>query len=116
MITVTFCEKDDRLTGFQISGHSGYAEQGADIVCAAVSSAAILTANTATEVLHLQADVKEEDGFMHFQTEPADVNAAQPLLQGFKLHCRELQKVYPQNIRCQTKKYSIKIRRCNNNA
>ena len=116
MITVTFCVRDDLLTGFQISGHSGYAEQGSDIVCAAVSSAAILTANTATEILHLQADVREEDGFMHFQAEPADVSAAQPLLQGFKLHCKELQKVYPQNIRCQTKKYSIKIRRCNNNA
>ena len=47
---------------------------------------------------------------------PADIDAAQPLLQGFLLHCRELSKTYPQNIRCQTKKYSIKIRRCNNNA
>ncbi len=116
MITVTFCVRDDLLTGFQISGHSGYAEAGTDIVCAAVSSAAILVANTATEVMHLNAEVKEKDGFLHFQTEAADAAAAQPLLQGFLLHCKELQKVYPQNIRCQTKKYSIKIRRCNNNA
>lgn len=113
MITVTFCVNDEMLTGFQISGHSGRSEAGTDIVCAAVSSAAILTANTATEILHLKADVKDEDGFMHFQAEPSDVNAAQPLLEGFRLHCKELQKVYPQNIRCQTKKYSIKIRRCN---
>ena len=82
MITVTFCVRDERLTGFQITGHSGYGEQGTDIVCAAVSSAAILVANTATEVLHLNADVKEKDGFLHFQTEAADTVAAQPLLQG----------------------------------
>ena len=116
MITVTFCARGETLTGFQISGHSGYDEQGKDIVCAAVSSAAILVANTATEILHLQADVKEADGVLHFQTEEADATIAQPLLQGFQLHCKELAKTYPQNIRCQTKKYSIKIRRCNNNA
>ncbi|MBQ7597641.1 MAG: ribosomal-processing cysteine protease Prp [Clostridia bacterium] len=116
MITVTFCGTKDRLTGFQIHGHSGFDEAGKDIVCAAVSSAAILTANTATEILHLHAQVTDADGEMQFQLEPADIDAAQPLLQGFLLHCRELSKTYPQNIRCQTKKYSIKIRRCNNNA
>ena len=29
----------DRITGFEARGHSGYAEAGADIVCAAVTSA-----------------------------------------------------------------------------
>ena len=32
--------KGERL-GFRITGHSGYSEQGSDIVCAAVSSALI---------------------------------------------------------------------------
>ena len=62
MITVTFCGTKDRLTGFQIHGHSGFDEAGKDIVCAAVSSAAILTANTATEILHLHAQVTDADG------------------------------------------------------
>ena len=39
MTTVTIFSEEDRLTGFEVSGHSGYAEAGADIVCAAVTSA-----------------------------------------------------------------------------
>jgi len=30
--------EDGRITGFSVSGHSGYAEAGQDIVCAAVSA------------------------------------------------------------------------------
>ena len=32
--------------GFTCMGHAGYAKRGKDIVCAAVSSAAIMSANT----------------------------------------------------------------------
>lgn len=53
MITVTFSEK-----GFEVSGHSGYAEEGSDIVCAAVSSATELTVNAITEVLKIKAKVE----------------------------------------------------------
>ena len=42
MIRATF-RKD--LSGFTISGHSGYAEAGRDIVCAAASSMTILVCN-----------------------------------------------------------------------
>ena len=47
MIEVEFFrEPDGTLTGYTFSGHSDYAEQGSDIVCAAVSSAAYMAANT----------------------------------------------------------------------
>ena len=38
---MTRCEffmEDERITGFSVSGHSGYAEEGSDIVCAAISA------------------------------------------------------------------------------
>ncbi len=38
MTTVKFKNESGRITGFSCSGHSGYAEEGSDIVCAAVSS------------------------------------------------------------------------------
>ena len=38
MTTVVFRMEGDRITGFEARGHSGYAEAGADIVCAAVST------------------------------------------------------------------------------
>lgn len=53
MTTVTFHSADSRLDGFVVEGHSGYAEEGADIVCAAVSAAVGLTECTINEVLGL---------------------------------------------------------------
>ena len=65
MIQVSFLTlKSGELVGFWIQGHSGYAEEGSDIVCAAVSSAAYMTANTILEVLGISADVTAEDGDM----------------------------------------------------
>ena len=36
MTTVQFRMEGGRITGFDAVGHSGYAEEGTDIVCAAV--------------------------------------------------------------------------------
>ena len=38
MTTITFRSEGGRIIGFDSQGHSGYAEEGADIVCAAISS------------------------------------------------------------------------------
>lgn len=41
MITITLVhDKEHRITGFRATGHSGYSEEGSDIVCAAVSALA----------------------------------------------------------------------------
>ena len=47
-----------RITGFDVQGHSGYAEAGADIVCAAITSAVRLVEATVNDVLGLAASVK----------------------------------------------------------
>ena len=38
MTAVTFFRDETGLSGFRAKGHSGYAEEGSDIVCAAVSA------------------------------------------------------------------------------
>ena len=38
MTTVKFVLEGDRICGFSVFGHSGYAKEGSDIVCAAVSA------------------------------------------------------------------------------
>ena len=58
MTTITFHSAQGRLDGFVVEGHSGYAEAGADIVCAAVSAAVGLVECTVNEVLGLEASVK----------------------------------------------------------
>ena len=63
---MTRCEffmDGDRITGFSVSGHSGYAEAGADIVCAAISTAVTMAEATINDVCGAKAKVrvKEED-------------------------------------------------------
>lgn len=38
MTTITFFYKNDACCGFSVKGHSGYAHEGSDIVCSAISS------------------------------------------------------------------------------
>ena len=52
MIRAEFYEQQGLLTGFKFSGHSGYADAGEDVACAAVSSAVQLTANILEEFGH----------------------------------------------------------------
>ena len=61
MTTVVFRMEGDRITGFEARGHSGYAEAGADIVCAAVTSAVRLTECAVNDVLGLEAAVKVKE-------------------------------------------------------
>lgn len=49
MTTVTFYRSDDTVWGFTSDGHSGYAEEGSDIVCAAISSMSLLVVNAIEE-------------------------------------------------------------------
>ena len=55
MTRCEFFTEDDRITGFSVSGHSGYAEQGADIVCAAVSAVVTMAEATINDVLGAKA-------------------------------------------------------------
>ena len=51
MTRVEFFDHEGRITGFCCSGHSGYAEAGGDVVCAAVSTAVKLAECTINDVL-----------------------------------------------------------------
>ena len=84
--------------GFRISGHSGFSKEGTDIVCAAVSSAAYLTANTITDVIGVSAEISVEDGLMLFRIPEKGAAVCGALLKGFRLHMAALQKQYPKNI------------------
>ena len=99
MITVTFYKSGDLLTGFNISGHSGYAEEGADIVCAAVSSAAIMAANTITDIMHISAEVTVGDGLIDFKLSPDEAKKSLSILEGLKLHLNALSEQYTKYIK-----------------
>jgi uncharacterized protein YsxB (DUF464 family) len=87
------------LLGFSIDGHAEYGEHGTDIVCAAVSSAAFMTVNTVTDILHVSAQVlMEEDGSLSLRVTKGDAVQCRKILAGFKLHMIGLEEQYPENI------------------
>lgn len=87
------------LTGFSVRGHSGMAESGSDILCAAVSSAAFLTANTVLEVLHVSPTALiAEDGEMLLRFREQDARLCRDILLGLKLHLEGLSEQYPERL------------------
>ncbi|WOC33321.1 MULTISPECIES: ribosomal-processing cysteine protease Prp [Caproicibacterium] len=87
-----------QCVGFAFSGHAGSREAGRNVVCAAVSSAAYLTANALTDVLHSKAEITEQDGVLHLRVPPADEPKCRPFLQALKLHIENLEEQYPKYI------------------
>ncbi|MEG0980129.1 MAG: ribosomal-processing cysteine protease Prp [Oscillospiraceae bacterium] len=87
------------VTGFEVNGHSGFGESGEDIVCAAVSSVAYMTANTITDIMNVDAKISVKDGYMRLELKRADAKYAQEILKGFEAHIQCLADDYPKNIK-----------------
>ena len=61
MTRCEFFTEGERITGFSVSGHSGYAEAGKDIVCAAISAIVTMAEATINEVCGAKAKVRVKD-------------------------------------------------------
>ena len=102
MTRCEFFTEDDRITGFSVSGHSGYAEAGADIVCAAVSTAVTMAEATINDVCGAKAKVrvKQEDARITL-TLPAscdEEDTVQAVLAAMMLTLMNLRDDYPDYI------------------
>ena len=104
MTTITFRTENDRIIGFDSQGHSGYAEAGEDIVCAAITSAIRLVEATINDVLGLAASVKvkESEALISLRL-PGGLgataeSACQAILTGMMVYFTELHEEYPDNI------------------
>ena len=98
MTRCEFFTEGDRITGFSVSGHSGYAEAGQDIVCAAISAVVTMAEATINEVCGAKAKVrvKEEDARITL-TLPAscdEEDAVQAVLSGMMLTLISLREDY----------------------
>ena len=104
MTTVTFHSGSGRIDGFVVEGHSGYAEEGSDIVCAAVSAAVGLTECTINEVLGLGAPVKAREETARISLKlPAGLSeeneyTCQNLLTGMMVYLQAMAEEYPENL------------------
>ena len=104
MTTVTFLTEGRRIVGFDAVGHSGYAEAGEDIVCAAVTSAIRLVECSLNEVMGIAASLKvsEETAAISLRL-PGSLgdtaeSTCQTLLAGLMVYLSQLHSEYPDNV------------------
>ena len=90
---------EDRISGFSISGHSGYAEAGSDIVCAAISAVVTMAEATINDVCGAKAKVRVKDEQARITlTLPASCDeeeTVQAVLAGMMVTLLSLQEDYP---------------------
>ena len=102
MTRCEFFTDNERITGFSVSGHSGYSEAGSDIVCAAVSAVVSMVESTINDVCGAKAKVrvKEADARVTL-TLPAscdEEDTVQAILAGMMLYLCNLREDYPDYI------------------
>ena len=94
--------EDERITGFSVSGHSGYAESGSDIVCAAISAVVTMAEATINEVCGAKAKVrvKAEDArvTLMLPTSCDEEEAVQAVLAGMLITLISMRDDYPDYI------------------
>ena len=100
MTRCEFFTEDDRITGFCVSGHSGYAEAGSDIVCAAISAVVTMAEATINDVLGAQAKYRIQDGDNNFVKLSLPVScdeeeSVQAVLTGMMLTLGSVRDEYP---------------------
>ena len=102
MTKVEIFRKNGNIIGYKASGHSGYSEQGSDIICSAISTSLQMTLIGIQEVLKLKVDFKINDGFLDVdlknisQTKLTQTNI---LTEAMAIFLKELTKQYPKYIR-----------------
>ena len=102
MTKCEFFREGERITGFSVSGHSGYAEAGSDIVCAAISAVVAMAEATINDVCGGKAKVrvKEADAriTLTLPTSCDEEDTIQAVLAGMMVYFIDLRDQYPDYI------------------
>ena len=102
MTRCEFFTEDDRITGFTVSGHSGFSEAGSDIVCAAITAIVTMAEATINDVCGAKAKVrvKEEDSriTLTLPTSCDEEESVQAVLAGMMLTLCSMRDDYPDYI------------------
>ncbi len=98
-------DEDGALVGFRADGHTGFAERGEDIVCAAVSALTTVTVLGLQARLDLSPNVQVDDdrGYLECRLDRSSISAplwarAQDLLETLALGLGEIGKDYVEYI------------------
>ncbi len=99
MIKAELFFKEGKIVGFHLKGHSGMDRHGKDVLCAFVSSAAYMTANTITDVMGVMAQASDGDGDMYVRVSESDADKCSDIFSGFRLHLMNTAEQYPKYLK-----------------
>ena len=61
MTKIQIYKKNDNIVGFTLSGHTGFSEEGQDVLCAGISAISQSTVLGILQVLNLKPEIKRND-------------------------------------------------------
>ncbi len=91
------------ITGYTVSGHAGYADDGYDIICSAIS-AVTQTALLGLErhlKIHPSYDVNQEDGVLKVALNSAPTELTEAILETMVYGVQSIAKQCPEYVRIQ---------------
>lgn len=104
MITVSFKLEGARIVGFTCRGHSGFASEGEDIVCAAVSSVVRMTECAVNDVAGAEAQTSVDPAdasvslFLPKEADKETEEICQAVLTAMMISLSKISEEYPENI------------------
>lgn len=104
MTKIVIYKMKNHITGFEVSGHTGYADEGQDIVCSAVSTACSMAVVGVQKVLKLQPFVAQSDGYLKMKLKGEEILKAQDILKSMELSLMEIVKEYGDYVKMEVKK------------
>ncbi|MGN0793189.1 MAG: ribosomal-processing cysteine protease Prp [Aristaeellaceae bacterium] len=103
-----YLDSASRITGVSVSGHSGYAEEGSDIVCAGVSALVLTINNALDKLVGLKLVERTGDGLAEFflpqSLTDQQMHDAQLLMSALHLGLENIAQDYPRFVRLATRK------------
>lgn len=98
MTTIRIFRTEGHITAVSVEGHAGYAEEGSDIVCAAVSSLAQGALLGVRKVAGIDAESRVSEGRLTFRL-PEYNEKSDAILETMRLALRDVMEGYRRYIR-----------------
>ena len=99
MIKILIHKTEEGIVAFSCKGHADYADEGYDIVCAAVSILTVNTSNSVEKLTGTAMKSKQKDGNLSFQLTEKPNDKTELLLQSMLLGLRDIEEQYPKYLK-----------------
>lgn len=104
MTKIKIFRQNDIICGFECSGHSGYAEEGFDIVCSAISSLTLTAILGIQNIAKAKYELKRDDnqGYLKLMLKSQneqELDKSQTILQTMVLGLKQIAKAYKKHIK-----------------